>query len=269
MTFLRKAGNWALRKARKNFRDGFLQRVRTVSLCIGADGCRGGWIAAVIDNGKLRVEKYTDIASLVNAYPEFDSFLIDMVIGLQETAEDVRPDSYARNLIRQRSSTIFSSPSRQAVYEESDEEKRRANIAALGKSLSSQAIAIFPKIREIDEFMNCHREYRNIIQESHPEVCFARLNGNVVMSKKNTFEGMMERIRIMSQYLPGISSAYILNMEKRLHCNADDIIDAVCLAITANLSMQGLTEPIPPVPQKDSRGLLMQMIIPKEECGTY
>ena len=99
------------------------------------------------------------------------------------------------------------------------------------------------------------------------EVCFARLNGSVVMSKKSTFEGMMEQIRIMSQYLPGISSAYILDMEKKRRCNADDIVDAVCLAITANLSMQGLTEPIPPVPQEDSRGLLMQMIIPKEQCG--
>ena len=50
----------------------------------------------------------------------------------------------------------------------------------------------------------------------------------------------------------------------KMQCNADDIVDSVCLAIVANLLMQGKTESIPPEPMTDDTGLLMQMIIPKD-----
>lgn len=55
---------------------------------IGVDGCKGGWIAAVIEKEKLSVQKVATIAELVNEYPNFDAFLIDMPIGPPESKED-------------------------------------------------------------------------------------------------------------------------------------------------------------------------------------
>lgn len=86
-------------------------------ITIGVDGCKGGWIAAVYEHGNFRIERYNNMMELTNAYPMFDAFLIDMVIGLPSNVDDVRPDSVARKIIAQRASTIFAVPSRQAVYE--------------------------------------------------------------------------------------------------------------------------------------------------------
>jgi len=50
---------------------------------------------------------------------------------------------------------------------------------------------------------------------------------------------------------------------KNLKCNIDDIVDSVCLAVTANIVNQGDFEIIPENPMSDETGLLMQMVIPK------
>ena len=149
------------------------------SLCIGVDGCKGGWIAAVYDHGDLRIEKYNVIGAIIERYPLFEDFLIDMVIGLPSNNSHIRPDTFARGLIPGRTSTIFAVPSRQAVYKNSEAEQIEANKKALGKGLSKQTVAIISKIRELDSFLNSKSQYKNGIKESHPEVCFARLNGNV------------------------------------------------------------------------------------------
>ena len=35
---------------------------------IGVDGCRGGWIAAVLDYGELRIERYQSFESATAQY---------------------------------------------------------------------------------------------------------------------------------------------------------------------------------------------------------
>lgn len=235
------------------------------SLCIGVDGCRGGWIAAVIEQEEVRIEKYPDMDKLITQYPTFDNLLVDMVIGLPSNQEqyDNRPDSTARRLIAPRTSTIFAVPSRQAVYENAEEDQVRVNRQVLNKGLAKQTMAIIPKMREMDIFLTEHSKYKNVIKESHPEVCFARLNGAVVMTKKAEPDGLMERVQILSQYLPELSSGFVIRKAKELHCNADDIVDAICLAVTANLDLQGKAEAIPENVMVDDNGLRMQMVIPR------
>ena len=232
------------------------------SLCIGVDGCRNGWIAAVLERGELRIEKFNVIDDIVDKYKEFTEFLIDMVIGLPSNDSYIRPDTTARKLIPGRTSTIFAVPSRQAVYANSELEQIRENKKALGKGLAKQTMAIIPKMREIDVFLNKNQEYKNVIKESHPEVCFSRLNGEVVMSKKSERDGMIERIQILNKFLPWLTSSYVLQMSKLHRCNVDDIVDAICLAVTGNLYAQGKGECIPESPMEDECGLMMRMIIP-------
>lgn len=233
------------------------------TLCIGVDGCRGGWIAAVIEQGRLRVEKFFTVRDIVERYERFDEFVIDMVIGLPSNLSHVRPDTIARTLIPGRTSTIFAVPSRQAVYADSEQEQIQRNEEVLGKGLAKQTMAIIPKMRELDSFLNREIKYKNVIKESHPEVCFARLNHAVVMSKKSDREGRTERIQILNHFLPDLTERYVLESAKRYDCNADDIVDAICLAVTGNLNLQGCGETIPKNPMTDEKGILMQMVIPK------
>ena len=236
-------------------------------LCIGVDGCRGGWIAAVITRGALKIERYETIEDIVKKFASFNELLIDMPIGFPSNQDDIRPDSMARKMLPSRTSTIFSVPSRSAVYAVLEEDQIKMNKKSIGKGLSKQSMAIIPKMRELDVFLQEHTQYKNVIKESHPEICFARLNGSVVMSKKSNDDGLEERLSILGRYLPQLSKSMILMKSKELRCNSDDIIDATCLALTGRLSTLGKTESIPEKPSKDSTGLMMQMVIPKVDLS--
>lgn len=240
-----------------------IKPISTSAICIGMDGCKGGWIAAILNHGNFRIDKFTTINDVVKEYPDFDEIIVDMVIGLPSSIDHVRPDTYARKIIKERASTIFPAPSRQAVYAKTVAEAYTENERALGKKFTPLTVGIIPKIREIDSFFQNNPQYKNIIKESHPEVCFARLNGRTLLSKKSDIDGMEERINLLSQYIPELSLNKLSALAKRMKCNVDDIVDSICLAVTANLVAQDSYEIIPEDPMMDETGILMQMIIPK------
>lgn len=237
---------------------------------IGIDGCRNGWIAAVLDYGNLRIERYETILDIMREFPTADAYLIDMAIGLPECIEESekRPDKVARKELGKHGSTVFPIPCRQAIMVYPNDPQaviklREFNLAVLGKSVSAQSINIIPKIRELDEFLDDHREYKNVLCESHPELCFTRLNGKALMMNKKTAEGLEERQSILEKYIEKGMMDGIQARAKELRCMPDDIMDAVCLAVSAALKVHGMCETIPENPQKDTKGLVMQMIVPK------
>lgn len=231
-------------------------------LYIGVDGCRAGWAVAVLDHGELRLEVYKSIADLVMTYPSFDALLIDMAIGLRNNPNQVRPDIAAREELGPKASSVFPIPSREAVYAKGEEEQKKANLRTLGKSLSKQSLAIIPKIRELDEFLKNNPDYRGKILESHPEVDFARMNGSVVLSRKKEEPGPSERIHILTEYLNKRDLFGMYGKAKQLGCGQDDLIDAICLAVTAALHAHGQSEILPEKPESDETGLVMQLTVP-------
>ena len=231
-------------------------------LYIGVDGCRGGWATAVLDHGELRLKVYKSISALVKEYPSFDAFLVDMAIGLRNSRDQKRPDTAARKELGIKASSVFPIPSRDAVYAEGEEEQKRANLRTLGKSLSKQSLAIIPKIRELDEFLKDNPEYRGRILESHPEVDFARLNGSVILSKKKEEPGPSERIHILSEYLDKRDLYDMYDKAKELGCRQDDLIDAICLAVTGALHAHGQSEILQDQLEPDEKGLLMKLTVP-------
>jgi 8-oxo-dGTP diphosphatase len=210
------------------------------------------------------MSKYAPLEDITNEI-SFDGCLIDMIIGLQGNGTDVRPDPEARREMKGRASTIFPAPCRAAVYGVTKAERLDANVKVLGKKFTSQTDAIIPKIREVDEFLQTHSTYKNEIMESHPEVCFARLNGEVLMTSKHTNEGIRDRSKVLSKYLTEVTYEDIKEMASSMKCNMDDITDSICLAIVSNLYCQGKTETIPARPMQDETGLLMQMVVPKRD----
>lgn len=149
-----------------------------------------------------------------------------------------------------------------SVYAEGEEDQKQANIKVLGKSLAKQSINIIPKIRELDEFLDAHREYKNVICESHPELCFAKLNGSVLRSRKKGFFGISERQHILADYLDKEDLKGLWDKAKELQCNPDDVLDAACLAVAAGLKAQGMYGVVLEHPMKDARGLWMQIVYP-------
>ena len=113
---------------------------------VGIDGCRDGWIAAILDYGQLRIERYRTVLDIVRQFPTADAYLIDMAIGLPESIKEIenRPDWAARKELGKHGSTVFPIPCRQAVMVNPDDpqaslQMKTLNSSILGRSLSSRS----------------------------------------------------------------------------------------------------------------------------------
>ena len=242
------------------------------------DGCKNGWVVARLEKKQLSIEFYESISKFIQANPNANEYLIDMAIGLPSCKEHMRPDKNARKILGKRGVTVFSVPCRQVVELGDSKESviqnrdylKKLNQEKLDVSLSQQTLAIIPKMAELDRFLQENPEYKNRICESHPEVCFARLNKDrAIEIKKSRSKGVSERIKVLEEYLELGALGDMKALTKKGNCRADDVLDAVCLAVTARFKaegkyecIQGSVEPGEEGYLVDDKGLRMQMVVP-------
>jgi predicted RNase H-like nuclease/diadenosine tetraphosphate (Ap4A) HIT family hydrolase len=192
------------------------------------------------------------------------SVLIDIPIGLLSQGPTGRHcDTSARKLLgAKRASSVFPTPSRQALDASNYQEALQINRESTGRGLSQQAWAIVPKIRDIDSLLQSHKELRGLLRECHPELCFWSLNNQTAMQfNKKKEEGKSERLAVLEKYFPQCHELYEQASSEFLRKQVahDDIIDAMVCAVTAKLGFGGyLTVPLSP--EKDRTGLAMEMV---------
>jgi 8-oxo-dGTP diphosphatase len=205
----------------------------------GVDGCRAGWLMIKFANDEYTFDVYPDFQKLIRFNPDLDRIFIDIPIGLSTKKIKRTIDSTLRRVLKKRGSTVFNAPSRPAVYEINDEKARALNIQIEGKSLSIQSLNIRNKIKEVDEFLIHSATFRSKIYESHPEFCFSVLNGDILLSKKSTKEGIKARLEIIKSKNPVLHRLYnqILHQTKRNEVKKDDIVDAICLCICNQIAL--------------------------------
>ncbi|MBN1104449.1 MAG: DUF429 domain-containing protein [Deltaproteobacteria bacterium] len=233
---------------------------------IGADGCRRGWFTVVFDKKiSWEVEIFETIDALWEHHRDAGLILLDIPIGLPFSRQR-QCDVTARRLLRApRASSVFPAPCRPAVYAEKYESACEENRRVLRAGLSIQSWCISKKIREVDEFLGSTPEAREIIRESHPEVCFWAFAGGRAMARsKKKREGQEGRLDILSTIYPGAKEIRDKALEeyKRKDVGMDDILDALVLALTASEPQHQLST-IPPTPPKDEKGLPMEIVFSK------
>ena len=230
--------------------------------CVGIDGTKCGWIAACVEAGVISIKMFSAINELCEEYSDVDSIIIDIPIGLPESAADVRPDKELRKQLKGKASSVFSTPCRQAIYAANKQDSKAINSKVLGKSLSEQSLAICSRIKEVDEFLHSKEEWKNRLVESHPEYVFMILNsGTPIYENKKTNEGLEARLSLLRQHTQNIDR--LLDDMKRepfMKQRLDDIIDAICLAVIGNLGMTNKFLYIPENPTNDNMGLKMQIV---------
>ncbi|MBK1809503.1 DUF429 domain-containing protein [Clostridium sp. YIM B02505] len=233
---------------------------------VGVDGCKHGYVAVNITENDFEINVFKNIEEICSKYSDSNTILIDMPIGLPENTYYIRPETEGRKILSSRASCIFTVPCRQAVYEDDYCKANEINRNVLGKGLSKQSFSICRKIKEIDEFFNNAPEFKNRLLESHPEICFAMLNFDGtramhIFENKKTQEGIERRLEVLSRYYGKIDEIReVLYSDVKFKAIKDDIIDALCLAITGMLGYKNGFKTIPKNPMKDSRGLFMQMV---------
>jgi len=232
----------------------------------GVDGCRAGWVAAFVrprgDEVRVRVvNRFVDVA---NAPERPTTMAVDIPIGLPDRiGRDGRgPEGAVRPLLGMRQSSVFSVPSRAAIYAE--DFGAACHIAALTsdppRRVSRQLFMITPKIREVDAVLRGSPVLAGRVFEVHPEVAFWRLNGGRALGEPKKLKGVT--------YPPGLAlrrellkqsgcPAGVADQAPPPGAAADDLLDALACAMVAQLIHAGVAIPFPDPPQRDRYGLMI------------
>jgi predicted RNase H-like nuclease len=223
-----------------------------VTVCAGVDGCKGGWIAVWRGGGspaEARVFKRFEEAAA--SLPDNAVIAVDIPIGLPDQIEGAgRPAEQAvRPMLRRKSSSVFSVPSRHAVeqgmkhYEASKSGEieygqayaltKEAALATSdpSKALSRQAFGILPKIAEVDRLLRADKRLADRVWESHPEAAFCVLNGGIpLMTNKLTEKGAFERRAALMRN--GLAHRFLIRPAPQ-GAKTDDLLDACAMLLVA------------------------------------
>lgn len=128
-----------------------------------------------------------------------------------------------------------------------------------GKGITKQAFAIFPKIAETNGGMIPELQKRVI--EIHPEVSFWALAGRPMEHRKGIQRGFEERRDHLSGALEGLCIPTRREAGRIARpARADDVLDAIVAAWTAQRFARGEAGRLPAAPPIDARGLRMEMV---------
>ena len=224
----------------------------------GIDGCKGGWVAVVTDGDDLSSARLclADTLSDLMIGQAVDFAIVDMPIGLSNGPDPRDVETGMRLLLRGKTSSVFSTPCRQALFEFDYFEASAINRDVLARGLTKQTFMLFPKLREVDQTVRMLGQDR--IREGHPEVSFAVLSGAPVLSKKRTPVGAADRVAILARH--GLEAGPLLAAKPKAMCATDDVLDAAALLLSAQRFARRHRITIPPTPQRDSAGLEMSVI---------
>lgn len=219
---------------------------------LGVDGCRAGWVGALLRGSSYDVLVAADIRALVEEArrrePALGIVAVDIPIGLPDDRPRATDVQARRRLPVGRKSSVFPTPSRAAVEHTTHPEASAANRASVGVGLSVQAFHLFPKILDVDVFVRSGPSVT--VLEAHPEVCFAEIDPACVVAAKTTPEGGDGRrsaLRSVDLEPPAYHSGQ--------GYAADDLLDACAVAWTAHRYAEGTAYSLPDPPEVFSDGL--------------
>jgi len=231
-------------------------------MTIGVDGASGGWCVAAYDGEEMKIYVYEAFAPIVTDFSDVDRMLVDMPIGLPET-ERRACDEAASQFLGSRASTIFFAPSRRALEQTEYTLASAVNKEQTGYGLSKQSWSIMPYIGEVNHVMRSDVYASDYVCESHPEVCFAAFNEEVITLSKRSKEGLRVRKHVLSELYSSTHRVltHALDTYMRSQFGEDDVLDAMVLALAGMYPLQTLPD-VQEVP-RDIYGLPMAMYYPR------
>ncbi|GAA2740068.1 DUF429 domain-containing protein [Terrabacter aerolatus] len=226
--------------------------VEVVVPVLGVDGCKAGWVGALLEPGapRPRIVVAPTIGELVAMVRESTGIAvvgIDIPIGLPDSTIR-QADRLARRALPGKSSSIFSTLTRSAYAAPTRLEADAVNRGLVGQGVGAQAFALRDKIVEVDAWLRTRPTVT--VLEVHPELSFATMTGSPILVGKKTDEGRDERLAALAA--AGIARPSVL---KGQGYAADDVLDACAVAWSAVRHTTGLARPLPDPPEVFSDGI--------------
>lgn len=242
----------------------------------GVDGCKAGWFwfrlplspAGQISCGVVKKLQSLFEKNKPDQVGEHDLILVDIPIGLpmvdKRESAFRQCDKDARKELGTRKSSVFPVPCRGALkYLRTVLEIGRTDDALGEKAwkwknarsalnqrkpavqpgegrMTAQSFAILSKIAEVDDLLGGSPPAKQVIRETHPEICFWALNGKRPMrfAKKHGV-GFLNRVCVLEKCREGAMDAIFAACRSREYrsVGSDDIVDAMACAVTASLAL--------------------------------
>lgn len=216
---------------------------------MGVDACKAGWVGIALGGTEPVGYIAATIGGLVDlalADGPLDVLAIDMPIGLPDNSPR-EADRMARAKVGPRRSSVFTTPTRQALEEPDFRIANVLNRDVTGMGVSKQAHALRVKLLEVDRFV---RTSTVTTIEAHPEVSFAHMNEAPLTSGKVTWAGVLKRFGLLRD--EGIHLTDDLGFIG-LKIAVDDVLDAAAAPWTAHRfhTDEAISLPNPPEVFKD------------------
>jgi len=232
----------------------------------GVDGCRGAWIAAFIrpHGDDVRIAVVPRFVDVLDAPEQPAVIAVDVPIGLPERtgAGGRAAENAVRPLLGQRQSSVFSVPSRAAVYAADYGEACRVALATSEppRKISRQLFMIAPKICEVDAVLRADATASRRTFEVHPELAFWRLNGERALDQPKKIKGQcyepglaLRRRLLIADGLPEA----VVEASPPKGAGRDDLLDALACAAVARRLHAGAAQSFPQPAPRDAFGLPM------------
>ena len=182
-------------------------------LVAGVDGCKRGWVAVVLSDGRFREARMIEgVESTFGELADVQRIAIDIPIGYGPR----KADGLARALVG--GSSVFSIPARE----------RFDALFAEGGGISAQAHALGDRIRHVTDNLARHDPR---FREVHPELCFTAMNRmKRLRYRKKSAGGAFERLGLLRRHGINIDPG---TLGAAATVPLDDLLDAAACAWTA------------------------------------
>lgn len=203
---------------------------------VGVDGYQSGWVAVALDHGSFAdAATFASFAELLVRFADARTIAVDIPIGLPPPWPR-RADVEAAQFVGKRRGSVF--PTFPApVYEASSHAAATTlAIELTGQGISQQGYRLGGKILEVGELA---RRDRRVI-EVHPEVSFCELAGRELAFSKRSWNGLMERRRLL-----GSARIKIPELLEAGTVPAADVLDAAVAGWSAQRYASGVRAPLP------------------------
>lgn len=220
----------------------------TAARVLGVDGCRAGWVGALLEepgDGVPQVLVAATVDDLVALAARRSGpvgvVAVDIPIGLPDDTRRAADVLTRRFLGRVKSSSVFTTPVRTALAAETYAEALLRNRERAGMGLSRQAFALRSAILDVDGWVRAGASAR--VVEVHPEASFAMMTGTALSTRKRTAEGERER-------RAALAGAGLRPPDAPPRGAAvDDLLDACAAAWTARRVLAGVARRFPDEPE--------------------